>query len=320
MTFSSEVKNEIARINPTVRHCILAEILAIVYFIGTVSLSQSGELSLKINTEFSGLARKYFTLIKKTFNINTDVVISNSTLVKRKRLYSVSIEDSAGAKEVLKAIKLLKNQELVDDLPLGSNTVLLNSCCKKAFFRGAFLSSGSITDPEKGYHLEIVCSTMEDALFLKELMEDLSLLPKITTRKKAYVVYIKDSEQISLALGLMEAPTSLMSFENIRILKGMRNDVNRKVNCETANINKTVSASLSQLEDIQLIKEMMGLDKLTSNLEAVANARLENPDASLVELGKMISPQLGKSGVNHRLRKLSNIASQLREQVRRENG
>ena len=111
-----------------------------------------------------------------------------------------------------------------------------------------------------------------------------------------------------------------MSFENIRILKGMRNDVNRKVNCETANINKTVSASLSQLEDIQLIKEMMGLDKLTSNLEAVANARLENPDASLVELGKMISPQLGKSGVNHRLRKLSNIASQLREQVRRENG
>ena len=161
---------------------------------------------------------------------------------------------------------------------------------------------------------------MEDALFLKELMEDLSLLPKITTRKKAYVVYIKDSEQISLALGLMEAPTSLMSFENIRILKGMRNDVNRKVNCETANINKTVSASLSQLEDIQLIKEMMGLDKLTSNLEAVANARLENPDASLVELGKMISPQLGKSGVYHRLRKLSNIASQLREQVRRENG
>ena len=258
--------------------------------------------------------------MKKTFKVKTDVVISNSTLVRRKRLYSVSIVDSAGAGEVLKAIKLLKNQELVDSLPLEGNTVLLNSCCKKAFFRGAFLSSGSITDPEKGYHLEIVCSSMEDAVFLKELMEDLSLLPKITARKKAYVVYIKDSDQISLALGLMEAPTSLMNFENIRILKGMRNDVNRKVNCETANINKTVSAALSQLEDIQLIKEMMGLEKLTSNLEAIANARLENPDASLVELGKMIIPQLGKSGVNHRLRKLSDIASQLREQVRRENG
>ena len=111
-----------------------------------------------------------------------------------------------------------------------------------------------------------------------------------------------------------------MKFENIRILKGMRNDVNRKVNCETANINKTVSAALSQLEDIQLIKDMMGLDKLTSNLEAVADARLRNPDASLVELGKMIEPQLTKSGVNHRLRKLSSIADSLREQVRREDG
>ena len=320
MTFSSEVKNELIRVNPTVRHCILAEILAIVYFIGTVSTSKNNEISLQINTEYSGLARKYFTLIKKTFNINTDVVVSNSALVRRKRLYSVSIMDDAGAREVLKAIKLLKNQELLDCLSLRSNTVLLNSCCKKAFFRGAFLSSGSITDPEKGYHLEIVCSTIDDALSLKELMEDLSLKPKITTRKKANVVYIKDSDQISLALGLMEAPTSLMNFENIRILKGMRNDVNRKVNCETANINKTVSAALSQLEDIQLIKEIMGLEKLTSNLEAVANARLENPDASLVELGNMISPQLGKSGVNHRLRKLSDIASRLREQVRRENG
>ena len=320
MTFSSEVKNELIRVNPMVRHCILAEILAIVYFIGTVSTSKNNEISLQINTEYSGLARKYFTLIKKTFNINTDVVVSNSALVRRKRLYSVSIMDDAGAREVLKAIKLLKNQELLDCLSLRSNTVLLNSCCKKAFFRGAFLSSGSITDPEKGYHLEIVCSTIDDALSLKELMEDLSLKPKITTRKKANVVYIKDSDQISLALGLMEAPTSLMNFENIRILKGMRNDVNRKVNCETANINKTVSAALSQLEDIQLIKEIMGLEKLTSNLEAVANARLENPDASLVELGKMISPQLGKSGVNHRLRKLSDIASRLREQVRRENG
>ena len=320
MTFSSEVKNELIRVNPTVRHCILAEILAIVYFIGTVSTSKNNEISLQINTEYSGLARKYFTLIKKTFNINTDVVVSNSALVRRKRLYSVSIMDDAGAREVLKAIKLLKNQELLDCLSLRSNTVLLNSCCKKAFFRGAFLSSGSITDPEKGYHLEIVCSTIDDALSLKELMEDLSLKPKITTRKKANVVYIKDSDQISLALGLMEAPTSLMNFENIRILKGMRNDVNRKVNCETANINKTVSAALSQLEDIQLIKEIMGLEKLTSNLEAVANARLENPDASLVELGKMISPQLGKSGVNHRLRKLSDIASRLREQVRRGNG
>ena len=313
MTFSCEVKNELIRAVPNVRHCKLAEILAIVYFIGTISLSETDELSLKICTEHSGLARKYFTLVKKTFNINTDVVISNSALIKHKHLYSVSIIDDTGAREVLKAVKLFKNQEPVDGLYLGSNSVLINSCCKKAFLRGAFLSAGSITDPEKSYHLEIVCNTMEDALFMKELMGDLSLYPKITTRKKSYVVYVKDSEQISLALGLMEATTSLMKFENIRILKGMRNDVNRKVNCEAANINKTVLASLSQLEDIRLIKDKMGLDKLTSNLEAVANARLKAPLASLDELGKMIEPQLTKSGVNHRLRKLSSIADKLRE-------
>ena len=313
MTFSSEVKDELIRVTPDVRHCKLAEILAIVYFIGTVSLAETNEISLRITTEHSGLARKYFTLVKKTFNINTDVVISNSALIKHKHLYSVSIIDDTGAREVLKAVKLFKNQEPVDRLSLGSNSVLINSCCKKAFLRGAFLSAGSITDPEKSYHLEIVCNTMEDALFMKELMGDLSLYPKITTRKKAYVVYVKDSEQISLALGLMEATTSLMKFENIRILKGMRNDVNRKVNCEAANINKTVLASLSQLEDIRLIKDKMGLDKLTSNLEAVANARLKAPLASLDELGKMIEPQLTKSGVNHRLRKLSSIADKLRE-------
>ena len=302
MTFSSEVKDELIRVTPDVRHCKLAEILAIVYFIGTVSLAETNEMSLRITTEHSGLARKYFTLVKKTFNINTDVVISNSALIKHKHLYSVSIIDDTGAREVLKAVKLFKNQEPVDGLSLGSNSVLINSCCKKAFLRGAFLSAGSITDPEKSYHLEIVCNAMEDALFMKELMGDLSLYPKITTRKKSYVVYVKDSEQISLALGLMEATTSLMKFENIR-----------KVNCEAANINKTVLASLSQLEDIQLIKDKMGLDKLTSNLEAVANARLRAPHASLDELGKMIEPQLTKSGVNHRLRKLSSIADKLRE-------
>lgn len=320
MTFSLEVKDELTRIYPTARHCVIAEISAIVSFIGDINISKENKISLKIKTEHPGLARKCFTLVKKTFNISTDVVISSSTLVRKKHLYTVSIVDDFGAREVLKAIKLLKEQELSEVLSLKRDTVLLNSCCKKAFFRGAFMSAGSITDPEKGYHLEIVCSTQEKALFLQELMYDLSLSPKITTRKKTFVVYIKDSDKIVLALGMMEAATSLMNFENIRILKGMRNDVNRKVNCETANINKTVSAALSQLEDIRLIKEMVGLETLTSNLEMVACARLENPDASLVELGKMISPQLGKSGVNHRLRKLSSIADQLREQVRRGNG
>jgi len=220
MTFSSEVKDELIRVTPDVRHCKLAEILAILYFIGTVSLDETNEISLRITTEHSGLARKYFTLVKKTFNINTDVVISNSALIKHKHLYSVSIIDDTGAREVLKAVKLFKNQEPVDGLSLGSNSVLINSCCKKAFLRGAFLSAGSITDPEKRYHLEIVCNTMEDALFMKELMGDLSLYPKITTRKKSYVVYVKDSEAVNVLL-----KTAIQTVGNASTLESLKENI-----------------------------------------------------------------------------------------------
>ena len=135
---------------------------------------------------------------------------------------------------------------------------------------------------------------------------------KIVQRKKSYVVYVKESAQIVELLGLMEANVALMKLENIRILKDMRNSVNRKVNCETANIHKTVNAAVKQIEDIRLIEEKVGLDQLNSGLSEIARLRLEFPDATLRELGTMLTPQVGKSGVNHRLRKLSNLAQELR--------
>ena len=181
--------------------------------------------------------------------------------------------------------------------------------------RDRFLAAGSISDPERFYHFEIVCATMAKARQLQGLMASFQLDAKIVLRKRYYVVYIKEGSQIVDILNVMEAPVALMELENIRILKEMRNSVNRKVNCETANINKTVSAAVKQTEDIRFIRDKVGLESLPENRQDMARMRLERPDATLKELGEALSPPVGKSGVNHRLRKLSLIAEELRERT-----
>ena len=204
-----------------------------------------------------------------------------------------------------------------EEFSVKDNPVLQRTCCRRAFLRGAFLSAGSITDPEKNYHFEIACISSEKAAQIKELFEFflqvLSLNYMTTLRKKYYVVYLKEGAMISDTLNIMEAHIALMKFENVRILKDVRNSVNRRVNCEAANINKTVSAARKQIEDIEYIKNTVGLERLSENLRDIAYARLEEPDATLKELGEKLSSPVGKSGVNHRLRKLSQIAQDIRE-------
>ena len=190
--------------------------------------------------------------------------------------------------------------------------ILQRNCCKRAFIRGAFLTSGSISDPQKGYHFEIVCPDEEKAQQLQEIIRSFHIDAKIVLRKKSYVVYVKEGAQIVDILAVMEANVALMDLENIRILKEMRNSVNRKVNCETANINKTVNAAVKQVEDIRLIERKAGFESLSECLGEIARLRLQYPEATLKELGMMLNPQVGKSGVNHRLKKLSMIAEELR--------
>ena len=175
------------------------------------------------------------------------------------------------------------------------------------------MAAGSISAPEKFYHFEIVCTTVEKAEQLKNIIATFDMDAKIVMRKKYYVVYIKEGDQIVDMLNVMEAPVALMEFENIRIVKDMRNSVNRQVNCETANINKTVSAAVKQIEDITYIRDTIGFDGLPENLLEVAKARLDKPEATLKELGELLDPPVGKSGVNHRLRKLSILAEEHRE-------
>ena len=183
---------------------------------------------------------------------------------------------------------------------------------KRAFLRGAFISSGSISDPEKGYHLEIICESEEKAELVKGLMECFEIKCHTVKRSGKWVVYIKEGDDIADFLRCVEASSCLMKFENIRIVREMRGSVNRQVNCETANISKTVAAANRQIRDIELIDHTTGLDNIDEGLREIALKRIENPDMSLEELGRTLSPPLGKSGVNHRLRKISDIAEKIR--------
>ena len=315
MSFSSKVKEELSRQLSPARHCQIAEIAAILSLCGRIQISENNRYRVKIHTENVAVARKYFTLLKKTFNIRTDVSIRSGINPGRSRTYIVAVREHEEALKVLQAVKLINSQgEIGENLSLIRNVVLQNACCRRAFIRGAFLAAGSISAPEKFYHFEIVCPTEPKAEQLKNIIATFDIEAKIVPRKKYYVVYIKEGSQIVDILNVMEAPVSLMELENIRIVKEMRGSVNRQVNCETANINKTVSAAVKQIEDIRFIQSVAGLSGLPESLQEMARIRLERPEATLKELGEALEPPVGKSGVNHRLRKLSLVAEELRQQ------
>lgn len=293
MSFSGKIKEELAQHYAKAGHCNLAELSALVHMSGSFEKDGYGRCILKLHTENDGVARKCFTLLGKTFNISTDIAIRRNT-----------------AKGSCSYYIRAKGEELL----AVENVIVQAVCCKRAYIRGAFIASGSMSDPDKSYHFEIVCGTLKQAEYLKNMINSFEMDAKIVKRKKSYVVYLKEGSQIVDILNIMEAHVALLELENVRIMKEMRNTVNRKVNCETANINKTVSASVRQMEDIIYIRDNIGFDKLPDGLKDVALTRLTYPDATLKELGGLLENPIGKSGVNHRLRKLSEIAEKLREQ------
>lgn len=278
MSFSSEVKEELARQHSKAKHCQVAELAAMIMQEGRISLSP---LALSFDTDNPILIEKYAALMKRAFDIEVSKPL-----------------ESQDCKKIVEAIQGL---------------YLEKTCCKRAFIRGAFLASGSMSDPNKAYHFEIVCRTPEQAGRLQELMKEFETEPKVIERKNYYVVYLKEGSQIVDMLNVMEAYVSLMNLENVRILKEMRNSVNRKVNCETANISKTVNAAVKQISDIELIRDTEGLDSLPMPLREMAQVRLDHPEAPLKDLGKYMDPPVGKSGINHRLRKLAAVADAIRE-------
>ncbi|MFI3214190.1 MAG: DNA-binding protein WhiA [Eubacteriales bacterium] len=310
MSFSGEVKEELSKHNSQSRHCQLAELAAISSFCGQLVRQEDNTIAFMLSTENQVVVRKYFTLLKKTFNIDTTSEEKLCSEIVKNSTYNISLEDADLILKLFRAMKFIDGQGVLHEIRGAvSPLIIKNSCCKRTFLRGAFLANGSMSDPEKSYHLEIVCVDESQAEQLKELMQEFSLDAKIVHRKKYFVVYLKEGSNIVDFLNICEAHVSLMNFENLRIVKEMRNSINRRVNCEAANITKTVNASTKQIADIMELKENYGFENLSDNLRQMAEVRLENPDASLQELGQYLNPPVGKSGVNHRLRKLGEIAN-----------
>ncbi|MCR5301126.1 MAG: DNA-binding protein WhiA [Lachnospiraceae bacterium] len=292
MSFSGKIKDELEHTYAPARHCMLAEMAAIYDHCRKASEEEDRKIVIASENELT--VRKFFTLLGKTFNMYKDYPAQTVSFIKKGSGYRLVIDDPGEAEKVRSAITVTARD--------------LRSCCARAYIRGAFLAAGSVSDPEKSYHLEIVCQEMRQAHFLAELLSGFEIEAKTVLRKKNYVLYVKEGTKIVETLNVMGAHVALMDFENMRILKEMRNSVNRKVNCETANIGKTVNAAQRQIEDIKILMESDRFNELSPALQEMARLRVKHPEATLKELGEFCTPVLGKSGVNHRLRKLSEMA------------
>lgn len=291
MSFSGEVKEELSKQMSSARHCQLSELTGILSMCGNLMISSRGEEKIRVETENLALARKYTALLRKAFKIRPEVRLR----VGRNNLYVLMITDPVQARMILDETLLAEEESEKD-------------CCKRAFLRGVFLCTGTMSDPEGAYHLEFVCPSVERAEQIRELAEHFHIPARIAARKSNQIVYIKEGSAVVDMLGVMEAHVSLMKLENVRILREMRGNVNRKVNCETANINKTVSSAVRQLEQIKILDREIGISKLAPGLREAARARLEHPEATLQELADLTG--IGKSGMNHRFRKIAEMASQ----------
>ena len=314
MSFSSKVKEELSKDCNNPLHCCIAETAAIISMCGKVICDEKDRVRIEIHTENVTVARKYFTLLKKTYNINTDISIRHSSSLNKSRSYILSVNDDETARKILMTCRLMKPFGVIEeDFSISDSLIIQRECCKRAFIRGAFLASGSVSDPVKTYHFEIVCLSEAKAKQLQMIMETFNINARVIKRRKYFVVYVKDSSQVVDLLNIMGAYNALMDMENVRIVKDMRNNVNRKVNCETANINKTVSAAVKQIEDIRFIQMSSAFDELPESLQEMAELRVRYPEATLAELGQLLDTPVGKSGVNHRLKKISLFADELRE-------
>lgn len=295
MSFSAEAKNEIC-LHPPKEKYIAAELFAQTFVCGSISINSTGA-SLKYNTENMAVAKRIYGSLTKFFALDALVEVKENQL-KKKHTYSVVAH---GAENLL---KMLHAEDLGMALPPEYSQ---DDGSRLALLRGAFLGCGSVSNPKKNYHLEFVLNSSAFAEILKNLLLNFNIKSKIIHRKQNYVVYLNEGDGIASLLTLLGAHSSTLDLENVRVLKEMRNNVNRAVNCDTANINKTVNAAMSQLENINTIDENLGIDKLSGPLREAAALRINNPEATLQELCEMCGAT--KSAMNHRFRKLSSIAN-----------
>jgi cell division protein WhiA len=308
MSFASETKKELTNIE--IKDCCSsAELSALIRMNGSLSFSNQ-MLVVNIQTENAAIARRIYTLIKKSYDTPVELLVRKKMRLKKNNVYIVRIKEDT--KEILEDLQILG-----DGFTFVHNiapSLIKKKCCKRSYLRGAFLAGGSVNNPEtSSYHLEVASLYQEHNQALSELMNSFGLNSKTLERKKGFITYLKEAEKITEFLNIVGAHRSLLRFEDVRIVRDMRNSVNRLVNCETANLNKTIGAALRQVENIRLIEQTVGLGVLPDKLREIAELRVTYQDVTLKELGEMVSgATISKSGINHRLRKIDQIADRLR--------
>lgn len=313
MSFSMDTKNELAHYVPEKKCCMLAEIAGFIRLSGSIRLAGGGKFKIVTTTENPAVARHYKKLIKEYFDVDVALEVGQGNTLKKGKSYLLTIGPENHSEEILRETGILMVREGLNYISDGIYSGLIRTkCCKKAYLRGIFLASGTITDPEKSYHIEFICGSQVLAADVKKLINSfVDLHAKIMQRKKSYVVYVKESEQIMDILALMGAASQIFSFENVRITKEMRNKTNRISNCDQANIDKALQAAEKQLSWIHKIQREKGLESLPDKLYAAAVLRMEHPEATLQELADLMDPPMKKSGLNNRLKKIEEIANKL---------
>ncbi|MED3549732.1 DNA-binding protein WhiA [Cytobacillus praedii] len=308
MSFASETKKELTNLE-TKDCCGKAELSALIRMNGSLSFSNR-KLIVDIQTENAAIARRIYILIKKNYHVQVELLVRKKMRLKKNNVYIVRLSEKAS--EILDDLKII-SEGFVFTHNI-SESLIKKKCCKRSYLRGAFLAGGSVNNPEtSSYHLEISSLYKEHNDSLCELMNTFNLNSKTLERKKGFITYLKEAEKITEFLSVIGAHNALLRFEDIRIVRDMRNSVNRLVNCETANLNKTIGAAIRQVENIRFIDETVGLHILPDKLREIAELRVAYQDVTLKELGEMVSGgNISKSGINHRLRKIDEIADKLR--------
>ena len=310
MSFSGKVKEELLRQASGSRAAWQAELAALVTFCGIRDV-QKEPGSIVLLAEQRGTAERFRMLADRLYGPGTAGEVQVLTGGRKKQYASASCAGAA-VKDLRTSMAVSVDESGRGQEPWPERRILRRENCRRAFLRGVFLASGSMSDPGRSYHFEIICSDAAQAGQMQLLLQSMEVAARLTIRRGQTIVYVKESDRIGRLLGLMDARLALLEYENIRILREMRGNINRQVNCETANIGKTANAAAQQIEDIRYIQSRIGLSELTNGLDEMAAVRLQYPTATLKELGSYLDPPIGKSGVNHRLRKLSEIAEHLR--------
>lgn len=311
MSFSDEVKHELIRIEIDANNKLAfeAELAGLIRMDGVIQII-SQKLAVRINFFHGDLARKIYSLIKSNYNFKLEIVVKECNHFSRQHLFQLVLPPQEGIRDFLFKLGFLdEDNSLIFKI---KNEFMNNKNCQKAYLRGAFLGGGSVNSPQSEYHLEFRCEHQEQARDLLRLLKNFNLKGHLTERKDKYVIYFKGYEEITLLLNIIGAHQALLKMEDVQVLKEVKNNVNRRVNCETANLDKTVKAAMGQLENIQLIEENGSLEELSEGLKEISRLRKAHPYASLKELGEFLNPPLSKSGVNHRLRRIRKIAQEIR--------